>query len=287
MTPAARRLAERDPEARAFLERHLDGRFTPVDVFATTEQVVLSQPGWTFRREPDPPGGSCVTEPGFDQTSVTPRGRGLAIGFRARTESPVRVDVLRRATATRLVRARVVARFVRSDGFAWRGPRRRAAGVYVVRLRTLTPGGRLATELFPFARRRGRFRALAPFVADEGCALLRSFSLSSPVFGGRSRRPLRVAVRTIEPARATLAIRRGARTIRRLRLGEVRPGGVRRVRITSRGLAPGSYTLVARGEGARRRRGPRAARRQGPEIAVGTLLRFLSAFRSSSVSCAS
>ena len=226
MTPAARRLAEHDPEARAFLERHLAGRFTPVDVFATTQEVSLRPFDWTFRREPEPPGGSCVTEPGFDQTSVTPRGRGLAIGFRARTESPVRVDVLRMATATRVARPRVVARFVRTGGFVWSGPRPRSRGVYVVRLRTLTPGGRLTTELFPFARRRGRFRALAPFLADEGCALLRSFSLSSPVFGGRRAPPAAGrAVQTVEPARATARPpRRAGRTVRRLRLGQVRPG---------------------------------------------------------------
>ena len=54
---AANRLAEGDPEVRAFLERHLDGRFTPVDVFATTEEVTLCQLGWTFRRAPSRPAG--------------------------------------------------------------------------------------------------------------------------------------------------------------------------------------------------------------------------------------
>ena len=45
----------------------------------------------------EPAGGTCVTEPGFDEASVRPAGRGLAFAFRARTESPVTVEVLARA----------------------------------------------------------------------------------------------------------------------------------------------------------------------------------------------
>ena len=247
---SARALAEHDPDARAFLERHLGARFTPVDIYATTREVTLSQPGWTFTRETEPPGGSCVVEPGFDQVSVTPRGAGLDIHVRPRTESPARVDLLRVATRARVLRGRVVARLVGAGGSLGSEPRR--DGVYVVRLRALTPGGRLATELLPFVRRNGRFRRMKPFIAPEDCILLRSFSASRPVFGGRPRRPLRVTIRTVEPARATVVVTRRGRRVRRLRLGQVGPGRARRLRLPAGRLRRGRYTLrltVATGDG--------------------------------------
>ena len=217
------------PASRSFFDGR---RFVAVDVFATRDEVSLQPLGWTFRRAAAPPGGVCVSEPGFASASVKPAGSGLAIALRARTESPVFVEVLRGR--------RVVARFVRVEGFEWSGRVRR--GVYVVRLRTLTPGGRLATRLFPVLRRRGRFRSLPPFVNEERCELLRSFSLRGPVF----RRALRGSVSTVEAARAVVVLRRRGRRVRRLRLGTVRPERATPFRISTKGLRPGRYFLSLR-----------------------------------------
>ena len=114
----------------------------------------------------------------------------------------------------------------------------------MARLTALTPGGRVDVRRFALRRRRGRFRSLPAYAAPERCELLRAFSLSGPAFGG-ARRPhaLRVAVRTVEPARAVLRLRRGRRTVRRLRLGSVRPEQVRRLRLRAGRLRRGRYAL--------------------------------------------
>jgi hypothetical protein len=239
----ARRTAERDPAARQFLDRQLGGRrFTTVDLFATTSQVELRPLGWVFRRAPDPPGGTCVAEPGFDTAAVSPRGRGLGFAVKARTESPVTAELLRVASLRRLRRPRMLERVTRAGGFTMAGPR--ANGVYVARISTLTPGGRVDVRRFAFVRRRGRFHRLRSYVTPERCELLRSVALSGPAFGGR-RKPHRlgVSVRTVEPARAVLRLRRGRRTLRRLRLGTVRPERARRVRLRARGLRRGRYAV--------------------------------------------
>jgi hypothetical protein len=235
--------ARRDPAARAFIERELGGhRFTTVDVFATASQVELRPLGWVFRRAPDPPGGACVPEPGFDAASVAPRGRALGLAFKARTESPVTAELVRVASLRKLRRPKVLERATRGGSFTMGRPP--ADGVYVARLSTLTPGGRLDVRRFAFVRRHGRFHRLRAYVTPERCELLRSMALSGPAFGGR-RKPHRlgVSVRTVEPARAVLRLRRGRRTLRRLRLGIVRPERGRRVRIRARGLRRGRYTV--------------------------------------------
>jgi hypothetical protein len=239
-------LVARDPAARAFVDRYLGGRrLTPVDVFATTGQVELRQLGWTFRRAPELPGGACVAEPGFRAAAVAPHGRDLEFRFNARTESPVTAEVVRVASARPLRSPNLVARLVRAEPFTWVGPRsRRADGIYVARLTTLTPGGRVDERRFALQRHRGRFRALPAYVTLERCELLRSFALSSPAFGG-ARRPTRlgVSVSTVEPARAVLRLRRGRRTVRRLRLGTVRPGHARELRLAAARLRRGRYAV--------------------------------------------
>ena len=193
-------------------------------------RLSLEPLGWTFRRAAPPPGGVCVSEAGFASASVKPAGSGLAIALRARTESPVFVEVLRGR--------RVVARFVRVEGFEWPGRVRR--GVYVVRLRTLTPGGRLATRLFPVLRRRGRFRSLPPFVSEERCELLRSFCAEGAGV------PARVCGAAFPPSRprgrwwCCGAAGGGSGG---LRLGTVRPERPTPFRISTKGLRRGRYRL--------------------------------------------
>jgi hypothetical protein len=207
--------------------------------------VELRQLGWVFRRAPDPPGGTCVAEPGFDTAAVAARGRALAVAVKGRTESPATAELVRVASLRQLRRPRVVARVTRTGSFTMAGPRgRKADGVYVARLSTLTPGGRLDVRRFALVRRHGRFRSLRAYATAERCELLRSLALSGPAFGGR-RKPHRlgVSVRTVEPARAVLRLRRGRKTVRRVRLGTVRPERARRLRLRTRGLRRGRYTV--------------------------------------------
>jgi hypothetical protein len=140
----------------------------------------------------------------------------------------------------------LVARLFRLGASSWGGPgpSRRADGRYVVRVRTLTPGGRIDERLLAFDRRSGFFHALAPYATAPGCRLLRRLALDAPAFGGRARLSLRATLDVGEPARAVLVLRRGSRAVRQLALRDLVPTAPRRLSISARGLPRGPYTLT-------------------------------------------
>jgi hypothetical protein len=92
--------------------------------------------------------------------------------------------------------------------------------------------------------------------------MVRELGLSSPVLGGR-RRPLGVRYRLDRAARVTIALKRGRRTVRRLRTRRVRGERTYRVRFGARRLRRGRYrvVLVVRSLGGRRARASVAASR--------------------------
>jgi hypothetical protein len=91
------------------------------------------------------------------------------------------------------------------------------------------------------------------FERADGCGPLEAFRLDSPVFRGSARRSLGVAVRTASKGRVTISLRRGRRTLRRL-ARRVAGGRTRHLRIGSKGLRPGSYSVVASIRAGRTRR---------------------------------
>jgi hypothetical protein len=242
--PAA---ARADPEARAFVDRELGGRrFTATELSATHSALGLAGPEWTFARRDAGPGETCVRESGFDTMRVTPSGRGLALELATPTRSPASVEISRVASGDRVATG-LVARLFRLGASSWRGPgaSRRADGRYVVRVRTLTPGGRIDERLLAFDRQRGFFHGLAPYTTMPGCGLLRRLALDAPAFGGRSALPLRAKLDVGESARAVLVLRHGSRAVRQLAVRGLAPGAPRRLSFTARGLPRGSYTLTA------------------------------------------
>jgi hypothetical protein len=242
--PAA---ARANAEARAFVDRELGGRrFTTTDLSATRAAVGLGGPGWTFARRDVAPGETCVAGSGFDAMHVAPSGHGLALELATPTRSPATVEISRVASGDRVATS-LVARLFRLGASSWGGPgaSRRADGRYVVRVRTLTPGGRIDERLLAFDRQRGFFRALAPYATVPGCGLLRRLALDTPAFGGRSALPLGATLDVGEPARAVLVLRRGSRAVRQLSLSGLVPTALRRLSISARGLPRGAYTLAA------------------------------------------
>ena len=203
-----------------------------------------------------------------------PAGAGSRSASARRTESPVRIDLIRRATRTP---GRAAAgggtRFVSHGRFelaaSAASPRRRLRGP-AAHAHPRRPRCHRASPVRPGGRPLPRAAALR---APEACSLLRSFSLSGPAFGGRTRRPLRLSVRTVEPARATLALRRRAARAAAppARHGAARagpPGAVAAPPARARPL----LALVLTVRTARRARRPVAPRRQGAAPALAATL---------------
>jgi hypothetical protein len=187
--------------------------------------------------------------------SATVRRQGRRLGFAFRSSAPVTIDLFGISRGGRVTGERLVRRFPNVEGTVrWNGRdsngRRLPDGHYVVRFAARTPAGPVYERRIPLVRRNGRFRRLRSYERQDGCGLLRRFKLLRPVFGGRTSRPLTIAVRFGADARASLVVRRrGGRVVKRFREQRYRGGLVHRKRINvrlARRLRRGQYTVTIR-----------------------------------------
>jgi hypothetical protein len=203
--------------------------------------VVGKAPGVT------PRSGGPVCVPGSAFRSATVRARGRRLSFAFDATAPVTIDVFRQSRG-RSIGTRLVKRFRGASGaIAWNGRDRRGrplrSGTYMVRFTARTASGAADRRRFALVLRKGRFRRAPAFARTDSCALLRTFKLLRPVFGGRSRRALGVAFRLGEDAQVSVAVRRGMRTVRRFAARSYTAGTTHRVRVPARRLRRGLYAV--------------------------------------------
>jgi immune inhibitor A len=211
----------------------------------------------TQESKPKPPAGGQPAPQSVAESNgcVAPGRAGRARYAYRRTavafSGTTRVEVFQASTATRVLGLRRVARLTAHESrVTWR-PGYLPSGIYVARLRTADGARR-----FVFEARGGRLVARRDYEA-VGCSVLRSARLSSPAFGGRPTRALRLDVRALAGARTVAELRRGNRVIERVR------GGSRlRMTVPARGLPKGLYTVrVQSTAGGRTERATLGARR--------------------------
>jgi X-Pro dipeptidyl-peptidase len=213
-------------------------------------------------------GRGCSPSAGFRSVDVRPlpRGGGLLFGFTRRVSRPVTIDVFQTSVGRRTVMRRVAlfttdTRPLRWDGRA-RSGRALRDGYYFARFRVRQDDGRTDARRVTLRRHRGRFSVVRPHYGRVSCRLLVSAKLRAPVFGGRQRRPLRVAYVVTRNARVTVSVLRGSRRVvtitgrRRASKGthrltvpaaKLRRRGTYRVRISARrGKLVERTTLTAR-----------------------------------------
>jgi hypothetical protein len=187
----------------------------------------------------------CVTTPGFQSSQVRGSGRGLRFSFRPQLSLPVGAAVYRVSKGRRATKPRRVARFSKRRSFRWKPRRALRDGWYVARLRAKAATGKTVDRRTAFRVRHGRVSVRGPrFDRADGCGAVEAFRLDSPVFRGSTRRSLGVALRSAAKARVTIRLRRGRRTVRTIS-GRVAAGRTRRLRLESKGLGAGAYTVVA------------------------------------------
>jgi hypothetical protein len=179
----------------------------------------------------------CSARRGFARASARRRGRGVRFDVARRAAGRFRVDIARVARGRRIVRARRVARFrARSGSFTWRA-RGLADGWYVAKLDMALPGGGHDVRRIALRRARGRFARRPAFARTPRCSLLRSFALGRPVFGGSTRRSLRVAYRLARGGGTVrVTVLRGRRAVRRLKARRRRGDRTYRLTFPARSL---------------------------------------------------
>jgi len=186
-------------------------------------------------------GGARCAGQNLRSVRVRPAGRGLRIGFRRTGSARVDVDVFRQSRGRSILGNRRVARFRgRSRSFVWRA-RGAGRGVYVVRLRAGGDVRRLAVR-----RGAGRFTTLRAYERAGRCDALRLFKLERPVFGGRDNRAVDIAFRLRSTTLVQAQVERRGRVVRRYPVRTARAGTIHRLRLGSKRLARGAYTVRIR-----------------------------------------
>jgi hypothetical protein len=183
--------------------------------------------------------GRCASSTAFERVGVRPRGRGLAFSFRRRGSAKVTVDLFR-ASRGRRVGDRRVRRFVnRTGAFRWdgrRGDRGRRVrdGVYHARFQTRTSTGGTDTRRVALVRRGGRWRLRPVFYRRTPCALVETFKLSRPVFGGSRGTGLGVTFRLNQAAKVVVVVRQRGKVVERVASREFIAGRTIRLRVAAK-----------------------------------------------------
>ena len=171
-------------------------------VFAGCGRTETFSGAGTFTRA----GAACASTAGFRRATVRPRGRGLRVAFTRALRRKVTVDLLRHSRGGRVTALRRVKRFAgraRSFTCSGRGAAAAGRGYFTARLRMRLPGGGVDERRVVLERLRGgRFRKRPAAVRRSSCRAFTRFVLGSPVFGGRTRRALRVRYALARTARA-------------------------------------------------------------------------------------
>ena len=222
----------------------VDTPFCEADVARET----ISRTDLRAAQEPQGPPPECRSNAGFRRVSGQPRGKGIRLRWSTRAGGPVRVDVVRLTRGGGKIKRRRVARFTADadlDGANFRGRKLRGPGIFLVRLRAR--GVFRATDVRRLAFRRtksGRFKRLPRFEHFGDCDLLRSYRLRSPVF----RRRMAARVDVAAPARYTLRVMRGRRTIA-VRRGTIEEGRRKLFRLTGSRRALHRFRLTVQSGG--------------------------------------
>ena len=230
---------------------------------------VLRYTGPSYRGGPDPfnPGLATVepgTTPGTEgqrdeqaiqelkqreasqQKACTPTARAAGAKARGRTltlgipgGAKYTAEIFRVTKGKTVLRAKRVARLANKSGeVKWTAGKRMGDGYYVIRFTTADGrreiGVRLAGK---------RFRSVPNF-SEQGCGVIRSFSLDGPVFGGRTKRALGVNFQLTESADSVeIELVRNGKVTRKVVRKKVNAGQTVRLKLRGRGVTRGNLQV--------------------------------------------
>jgi hypothetical protein len=191
---------------------------------------------------------ACLAGAGFRHftAKAAKHRRGLKVRAIGKTKGTVRVNLYRYAVGRHVTRRKRVRTF--------RNPRKALSlsakhlrnGWYAVQASASAPGVTTITRSDTFHVAHGKFFRRADFYGRARCGDLSSFHLSSPVFGGTTRRSLTATYRVGRAGNVSIVLFKGRKVIRRFRTVHAVTGKTYRLRIRPRGLKVGSYTVRAK-----------------------------------------
>jgi photosystem II stability/assembly factor-like uncharacterized protein len=194
---------------------------------------------------PTQPGApvACRAGAGFAHFAAAAAKRGLRIRAVSRRHGSVVVNVYRYSVGNRVTGRKRLATFRNPKGAIALKPRGLKNGWYAVQATSHLAGTPAVVRSDTFHRINGRFKRRADFYGGAGCGDLRSFHLSSPVFGGGHNRSLAASYRVGRAGNVSVVLFRGRKVIKRFRTVHAKAGKTYHLRIASRHLKLGVYTV--------------------------------------------
>ena len=186
---------------------------------------------------------ACRIAPGFARFTTNPSGHGLRLRAVGKKNGRAAVAVYRYTSGTKVIKPKRVVSFGDARRTHAIKGGKLADGWYAVQAKSSGTGVDPSVRSNTFHVVDGRFHRRADFYGRDGCGDVRSFRLSSPVFGGAGSAPLRIGYRTGRAGRVTVTLLRGRRTVKRLGAVDAAAARTYRLRLSSKGLKPGAYRV--------------------------------------------
>jgi Zinc carboxypeptidase len=210
--------------------------------------------GVTGGGEGDGTGGGtetvCAANNGFRTVSAAAQGKGLSLSFARRLNAPVTVDVLAQQRGTNAGKATRVARFKnQTRGLTWNGKptvkgQKVRDGIYVVRYTIPKRKGKSEVRQVVLERKKGKWKRRPDFERRPSCDAISGYTLFRPVFGGKTRRSLRISYRLARASTATVVVKRGKKTIKRFKANKASAKKTYILKLASSKLGRGDYTVT-------------------------------------------
>ncbi len=186
----------------------------------------------------------CASAAILRSVKATAAQRGVRFAFAKSVAQKVTVDVFQVSAGRRVIGERRVAHFTdKARSFTWKAKGAKP-GVYFARYTIRLPNGQRDIRRKVLQRTGGHFLARPDFYRRDTCGLLRSYKLERAVFGGSTKRPLRVAFRLTRAATVKLQVLRGKKVVKTLvRSKRFAAGKTHRASLSAAGLRRADYKV--------------------------------------------
>jgi LVIVD repeat-containing protein len=163
---------------------------------------------------------ACASAAGFRSVKAKAAGAGLKFSPSLRAKRGFSVEVFQQSSGRTVLKDRLVAKFSgKKRAFTWNGRSKRGRlrdGSYYARFTMRLADGTKDVRIVALRRAGGRFRTAPAFAQKTGCGLFTKYTLSSAVFGGRKKVPLRFTYKLAHDVDGvTVTVTRGGKVIKR------------------------------------------------------------------------
>jgi hypothetical protein len=175
-----------------------------------------------------PPGGNevarasaaCASAAGFRSVKAKAAGAGLKFSPNLRTRRAYSVEVYQQSSGRTVLKDKLVAKFSGKKGsFTWNGRGKRGRlkdGYYYARFTMKLSDGTKDVRTVALRRSHGHFAGAPDFTQKTGCGVFTTYRLSSSVFGGSKKVPLRFTYKLAhDVAGVSVTVTRGKKVIKR------------------------------------------------------------------------